>query len=318
MTWATIAAAITDAEKCEAAKNKIAGKYAFCRQKAEAKAIKTGDPVEYSKCDTNFSGKWATAETKGGGMCPTSGDVGSIQMRITNDTDDLALLLSGGVLPPALGCGNGVAETGESCDGSDLNGESCATLGYAAGAGLACTAECELDSSGCEASSVPSRFSDNGDRTATDRVSGLMWEQKDDLAGTHDKDNTYTWCADVAPVDIVCDNGTGAFDGTAKTAFLDVLNDVTGGGASCFAGHCDWRLPTVLELKGLLLEPSSGGFCSTSPCVDPDLPGWTQLGFYWSATNHPGGAWGVFFVDGSVGLDYKAEDDYVRAVRGGL
>jgi tRNA-binding protein len=33
----------------------IAGKYAFCRQKVEAKAIKTGDPADYSKCDASYS-----------------------------------------------------------------------------------------------------------------------------------------------------------------------------------------------------------------------------------------------------------------------
>ncbi|HYC55817.1 MAG TPA: hypothetical protein VEL28_12860 [Candidatus Binatia bacterium] len=38
--------------------------------------------------------------------------------------------------------------------------------------------------------------------------------------------------------------GTDDFDGTAKTAFLDRLNDLANGGANCFAGHCDWRLPS--------------------------------------------------------------------------
>ncbi len=32
-------------------------------------------------------------------------------------------------------CGNGLAEPGEACDGSDLRAETCATLGYSAGAG---------------------------------------------------------------------------------------------------------------------------------------------------------------------------------------
>src|SRR5262245_2055141 len=84
--------AASEAEKCEAAKNKAAGKYAFCRQKAEAKAIKTGDPVDYSKCDTNYSTKWASAE--GGGMCPTTGDQAAMQSCITAHTNRVAAALN--------------------------------------------------------------------------------------------------------------------------------------------------------------------------------------------------------------------------------
>jgi hypothetical protein len=43
------ARALSPADKCEAAKNKAAGKHAFCRQKAEAKAITTGNPADYSR-----------------------------------------------------------------------------------------------------------------------------------------------------------------------------------------------------------------------------------------------------------------------------
>ena len=93
--WATGASAISDAQKCEAAKNKIAGKYAFCRQKAQAKAIKSGDPVDYSTCDTKFGEKWASAETDGGGMCPTSGDVTDVQDQVTAEADFIALKLAG-------------------------------------------------------------------------------------------------------------------------------------------------------------------------------------------------------------------------------
>ena len=42
-------------DKCEADKNKIAGKYAFCRQNAEAKAIKKGEAADYSKCDSKLT-----------------------------------------------------------------------------------------------------------------------------------------------------------------------------------------------------------------------------------------------------------------------
>jgi Protein of unknown function (DUF1566) len=248
ITWGTTAAAISDADKCEAAKNKIAGKYAFCRQKAEAKAIKTGAPVDYSKCDTNFGGKWATAETRGGGMCPTRGDQSGIQNQVTAAADSIALKLTG------------------------------------------------------------VRFVDNGDGTVTDVQAGLMWEQKTGDSTVHDKDNLYTWSA------------TGKTpDGTAFTTFLGTLNHGTSGDGNtiggCFAGQCDWRLPTNAELQTILLAPFS---CGTTPCIDP-IFGPTQSFFYWSATTgDPGLAWFVDFSYGFVFEDGKTNNFYVRAVRNGL
>jgi Protein of unknown function (DUF1566) len=93
--WAGTAAAVSDADKCEAAKLKVAGKYDFCRLKAEAKAVKTGNPVDYSKCDAKFTDKWATAEAKGGGMCPTNGDAANVQGQVTVDANFIAVKLAG-------------------------------------------------------------------------------------------------------------------------------------------------------------------------------------------------------------------------------
>lgn len=45
-------------------------------------------------------------------------------------------------------CGNGVVEDSEQCDGNDLGGSSCESLGFAGGT-LMCTDNCTLDSSGC-------------------------------------------------------------------------------------------------------------------------------------------------------------------------
>jgi hypothetical protein len=50
-------------------------------------------------------------------------------------------------------CGNGVIEGDEVCDGADLGGASCASVGGGfTGGELACSTECELDTSGCTSS----------------------------------------------------------------------------------------------------------------------------------------------------------------------
>lgn len=48
-------------------------------------------------------------------------------------------------------CGDGVADSAEDCDGSDLRGATCVTVGYAAAGTLACTGACEFSTAGCVA-----------------------------------------------------------------------------------------------------------------------------------------------------------------------
>jgi len=45
-------------------------------------------------------------------------------------------------------CGNNIKETGEQCDGADLSGASCASLGFSSGT-LSCSASCEFNTSAC-------------------------------------------------------------------------------------------------------------------------------------------------------------------------
>lgn len=47
-------------------------------------------------------------------------------------------------------CGNGTKDSGEQCDGNDLGGESCVSLGYGGGA-LGCKSDCTFDTSACTA-----------------------------------------------------------------------------------------------------------------------------------------------------------------------
>ena len=55
--------------------------------------------------------------------------------------------------PASAECGNGVRETGEACDGPDLGGFTCGTLGFKSGT-LSCNDQCRLDTSQCVADSV--------------------------------------------------------------------------------------------------------------------------------------------------------------------
>jgi hypothetical protein len=154
-----------------------------------------------------------------------------------------------------------------------------------------------------------SRYTDNGDGTVTDNLTGLVWEKKTNLDGVpnggdlHDADNTYTWST----------GSPYAEDGTAFTTFLSGLN--TGAG---FAGSKGWRLPTYVELLTILLPEEYP--CSTQPCIDTPTFGPTQSDYYWSSTlNFTAAeiAWEVYFTDGIAYNADKILPSYVRAVRGG-
>ncbi|HUY18325.1 MAG TPA: DUF1566 domain-containing protein [Candidatus Binataceae bacterium] len=168
------------------------------------------------------------------------------------------------------------------------------------------------------------RYVDNGDGTVTDNKTGLMWEQTTGTIGgtntgkINDVNNRYAWST-----------GGNLADGTAFTSFLATLNNgaSTDGGVStpitgCFANHCDWRLPSIVELQGIIDFNATGCLSEGSPCIDP-IFGPTQSGGYWSATTYagyagvPGIAWFVDFDNGLVGDDYKTFAGSVRAVRGG-
>jgi len=66
-----------------------------------------------------------------------------------------------------------------------------------------------------------------------------------------------------------------------------------------FSGHCDWRLPTIMEL-GTILDTTQG-VCGggSGACIDP-IFGPTQMGEYWSATHYAGfsfSPWSMYFGD---------------------
>jgi hypothetical protein len=163
------------------------------------------------------------------------------------------------------------------------------------------------------------RFEDCGDGTVADHQTGLQWEKKTGTYGTiiecetvgcpdpHIVNNRYRWSQ----------TGT-APDGAAFTDFLAKLNDPTFGEAAnsnvvtgCFAGHCDWRLPAIVELKTIL--DCGAGY----PCIDPIFgPANTA----WSASQTTGlalNAWVVTFANGGVTFYGKYVSLPARAVRAG-
>ena len=167
------------------------------------------------------------------------------------------------------------------------------------------------------------RFVDNGDGTVTDHQTGLIWEKK--VAGSgclHCVNDQYTWSV-----------SGSAPDGTAFTSFLNTLNGGATGVGNCtsadgiaqaggFNNHCDWRLPTISELR-TIVDLSAAGCGSGSPCIDP-IFGPTAASPYWSSTtfaNNPSDAWIKGFFDGSmnVGVGDKSivVHNIVRAVRAG-
>lgn len=304
------ALAASAADTCEAGKLGITAKYAQCRLKADAKAAKSGAPADYSKCDLTA---FALAEYKAGtGVCPTSDDQAAVANFVDACTDGVAAGLAGGDLPldvatcnsslascQAATCGNARAEFGETCDGIDLHGATCASVAPGTPYGtLSCNGSC----SGFVTTSCEGRFVDNGDGTLTDHATHLMWEIKDALhddavpwpGNANDPDNVYSWSA--------LSDGVGP-TGTVFTDFLAKLNGIDPlSPAGCYAGHCDWRLPSTDEMAAFPYGPAPG--------IGPVVPE-----AHWSNMASTFVAYTYDIVHHVVDFDDKTNEHAARGVR---
>lgn len=126
----------------------------------------------------------------------------------------------------------------------------------------------------------PRSYTDYGNGTITDNVTGLIWQKEDD-------DKTRTWAS--------------------AGAYCDSLT---------LGGQSDWRLPTRRELMSLV----DYGIPAPGPAINTTYFPNTDAHYYWSSTNYAGStssAWTVQFYEGSVGSRVKSGSDYVRCVRDG-
>lgn len=98
-------------------------------------------------------------------------------------------------------------------------------------------------------------------------------------------------------------------DGTVFTAFLSTLN------GTCFASHCDWRLPSRAELPTILAAPSE---CAGPICIDPVTFGPVANTPYWGGKPYEFDHGDVWCLGSLVEARETVTPRAARAARGGL
>ncbi|MCX5845209.1 MAG: DUF1566 domain-containing protein [Deltaproteobacteria bacterium] len=126
------------------------------------------------------------------------------------------------------------------------------------------------------------RFTDNGDQTVTDNLTGLIWAKDGNAIKTRDPgfDSDFT-------------TGDGMVTWQHALDYIKKLNQEN------YLGHHDWRLPNVIELESLVHagQSNSADWLNTKGFSN------VQSSYYWSSSSkaaHPTSAWLVNIVDGFV------------------
>ena len=118
-------------------------------------------------------------------------------------------------------------------------------------------------------------FTDNGDGTVTDNVTGLMWQQEgDDVLRIWE--DALAYCEDLE-----------------------------------LAGHTDWRLPNIKALRSIMDNKTYNPAIDTSYFPSEVSSYWSSSTDAFNTT----AAWCVSFADGHTWITYKGGNDSVRCVR---
>ncbi len=155
------------------------------------------------------------------------------------------------------------------------------------------------------------RYLDLGDGTVIDTITSLQWMRC--ALGQTWKDN-------------IC---VGVMSRYTWNEILQATNDMNSKGG--FDGHRDWRIPTIEELKTLILctsgqpktwngseEPCQGKYQSPTIC-QVAFPN-TSFNWFWSVSSHAdssNSAWGINFSHGYANYRNKGRAYAVQLVRSG-
>lgn len=135
-----------------------------------------------------------------------------------------------------------------------------------------------------------SAYTDHGNATVTHTPTGLMWKRCSE---------GQTWDG------ATC---TGAASTHTWQAALDLAE------AASFAGHGDWRLPNINELRSLVED------CRVNPSINDTLFPATPSSSFWSGspdTGQSSSAWEVDFDGGNIPAAFRSLSEHVRLVRSG-
>jgi hypothetical protein len=130
------------------------------------------------------------------------------------------------------------------------------------------------------------RFTDNGDGTIHDELSGLTWLEDVNCIGTN--------YPDVAPGPY----GAGLMSWEEA---LDLVTEINNGVfPECSLGYSNWRMPNVLELNSLLFYQKEGNTKSLPTGHPFDI--WNETDFWSSTTDayNPDNAWRVSVQNGRI------------------